>query len=139
MRVFLDASVFIWAVERPSSNSSRIVKLGFSGRIEVVVDDAVLAEVSRFFRAHRDRSFAWLYTEQIRRVAKVLTHTDCEIELAKVMGVLKSNDRFHLAATRAAKARFLVAFDEDFSRFREYRTPRQAARHLGLRVSPTEW
>ena len=139
MRVFLDASVLIWAVERPDSNSARIVGLALSGKVNAVVDEVVLSEVARFFRAQRGRSFAWLYSQQVRRVATVLTEADCVNQLEALKGRLKPSDRLHLAAARAAGARVFIALDADFSEFPEYLTPQQAAKRLGLRVSPTDW
>ena len=137
--MFLDASVFIWALERPESNSARVVRAALGGKFEAVVDEAVVAEVGHFLRAHRGRSFAWLYTEQIRRSAVVITESDCKAEFAHIGARLKRNDGLHLAATRAAGARMLVAFDSDFEPFPEYVTPRAAARRLGLGVSPSDW
>jgi len=139
VRAFLDASVLIFAIERPQSNSAKILKLALDGRIEVVVDEEVLREVARFFRGRRGRSFAWLYTEQVRRAATVLSREDCEAEFAALRGQLKEGDRLHLAATRTSGSPHLVAYDEDFRPFREYMTPKQAARRLGLTPSETEW
>lgn len=139
MRALLDASVWIIAVERPESNSSKIVNHALAGRLEVVVDETVLVEVSRFLRSRRGRSYAWLYTQQIRRVARVVSQEECETEMRRIKGGLKPGDRLHLSAARAAGAEWLVAFDEDFEPYPEYLTPRQAAKRLGIPVSPTEW
>ncbi len=139
MRAFLDASVLIFAIERPHSNCAKIVKAALGGAFAPVVDEVVLAEVARFFGSHRGRSFAWLYTEQVRRVATVVARIDCEAEFEALEGRLKEADRLHLAATRASGAAHLIAFDEDFRPFREYLTPRQAAKRLGLVPSETEW
>lgn len=139
MRAFLDASVLIFAVERPDSNSAKVVKAALDGRIEAVVDEEVLREVTRFFRGRRGRSFAWLYTQQIHRVATVVPREACEAQFAALRGQLKEGDRLHLAAARASGARYLVAFDEEFSPFREYLTPKQAVRRLGLTPGETEW
>lgn len=139
MRALLDASVWIIAVERPDSNSSKIVRHALAGRLEVVVDESVLAEVSRFLRSRHGRSFTWLYIQQIRRVARVMSQEECEIEMRRIGGRLKPADRLHLAAARAAGAEFLIGFDEDFEPYPEYLTPKRAVRRLGLAVSPTEW
>jgi predicted nucleic acid-binding protein len=53
--VFLDASVLVFAVERPRSNSARIVELALSGGVEVVVDEVVLLEVRRYLRRRASR------------------------------------------------------------------------------------
>lgn len=139
MRVFLDASVFIWAQERPECHSARIVEAALKGRLDPVVDEEVLEEVARYFRERRGRSFAWLYSQQIRRVALVLSPEDCKSELERLEGTLKAADRLHLAAARAAGASMLVAFDSDFVPFPEYRTPREAAKRLGLKAAKTDW
>ncbi|HEX9709203.1 MAG TPA: PIN domain-containing protein [Candidatus Thermoplasmatota archaeon] len=139
MRVFLDASVLISAVERPESNSATVFRHVLAGAVEAVVDEVVLVEVSGYLREHRGRSFAWLYTEQVRRVATVLAADQCAGEFEAVEGALKTADRLHLAATRASKARYLVAFDDDFTPYDEYLTPRQAVQKLGLPPAPTEW
>lgn len=139
MRAFLDASVLIFAVERPSSNSAVIVERAIAGHLEVVVDEEVLAEVGRFFRKRRGRSFAWLYAEQIRRIVRVVTREECHAEFEAIGRRLKEGDRLHLAATRAAGARYLIAYDDDFEPFDEYMTPRQAVRRLGLVPKNTEW
>lgn len=139
MRAFLDASVLIFAMERPDSNSAKVVEMALDGRLEAVVDEEVLHEVARFFRGRRGRSFAWLYTEQVRRAATVLTREDCEAEFAALRRKLKEGDRLHLAATRTSGAPHLVAYDEDFRPFREYMTPKQAVRRLGLAPRETEW
>jgi len=139
VRAFLDASVFIFAVERPTSNSAKLVKEFLAGRLEAVVDEEVLAEVGRFFRSRRGRSFAWLTTEQIRRVARVVSMDECRAEFETLKGQLKEGDRFHLAATRATKTLHLIALDEDFERFKEYLTPKEAVRRLGIVPGPSEW
>ena len=139
MRAFLDASVLIFAVERPQSNSAKIVKAALGGGFDALVDEEVLAEVARFFRGRRGRSFAWLYTEQVRRVAQVVPRDACEAEFAALRGQLKEGDRLHLAATRASRVPHLIAFDQDFRPFPEYMTPKQAVRRLGLNPSETEW
>jgi predicted nucleic acid-binding protein len=139
VRAFLDASVLIFAVERPLSNSAKIVKAALGGRIDAVVDEEILREVARFFRRRRGRSFAWLYTEQIRRVASVVMRDECKAEFTALRGQLKEGDRLHLAAARASGTPHLIAFDADFKPFHEYLTPRQAARRLGLTPSETEW
>ncbi len=42
--VFLDANVFIWAYNRPDSNSAKILNLMDEGRISVIVSEKVLEE-----------------------------------------------------------------------------------------------
>jgi predicted nucleic acid-binding protein len=139
VRAFLDASALIFAVERPRSNSAKILKAALGGGIDAFADEEVLAQVARFFRGGRGRSFAWLYTQQVRRVAQVVPRGACEAEFAALGGQLNEGDRLHLAATRASGVPHLIAFDEDFRPFREYLTPKRAVRRLGLRPTETEW
>ena len=139
MRAFLDASVLIFAIERPASNSAVVVELALAGRLQAVVDEEVLAEIARFFRKRRGRSFAWLYAEQVRRVARVVTRDECRADFDALGGQLKQSDRLHLAASRTTGTRHLIAYDEDFQPFKEYMTPRQAVRRLGRAPKETEW
>ncbi len=139
MRVFLDASCVIPAFERPESNSARIYSHALAGRVEIVVDEEVLCEVQRYFRRRAGRSFAWLVVEQLRRISHLVAAQDCAEELQALGTHLKAADRSHLAACRAAGALYLIALDEDFAPFDEYRTPREAAKLLGLPPAPSQW
>jgi predicted nucleic acid-binding protein len=139
VRVFLDASVIIWALERADSNSALLFQMALEGRIEAIVDEQVLAEVARFLRIRRGRSFAWLFTEQIRRVAKVVQAEECRGEMDELKTSIKRKDLIHAAAAKRARVTFLIALDDDFASIPEYRTPKQAVEALGLPPKVTDW
>ncbi len=68
----LGADALIRAVERPDSESARVWDHVLAGELEATVDEPTLREVERFFSDHRGRSFAWMYTSQVRRNARVV-------------------------------------------------------------------
>lgn len=138
MRAFVDSSVFIWAVERPGSNSAVLYELLLDGRLRGVIDEKVLDEVRRFYRKARGRSFAWLLTEQIRRHCTLVPEADCQTELRRLRRRIKEKDLMHLAVARHERIP-LIGLDDDFAPFREYLTPQAAVRRFGIKTQPTDW
>lgn len=108
MRVFLDASVLIRAVERPQSDSAGLLDRVLAGGVEGVVDELVLEEVERFFREKRGRHFAWQYTEQLRRNVKVVSHADSKAFEAPLSTKLAPSARLHWGAARSAEVHAVV-------------------------------
>ena len=47
--VFLDTNVFIWAYNRPASNSAKILDLMDEGIISVIVSEKVIEELKKIF------------------------------------------------------------------------------------------
>ncbi|GEM_PF-2872980 len=60
MKVFLDSSAIISALEFPDSNSALTFDLAFENKIDAVISPRVLAEVKKYFRETRGKDYASL-------------------------------------------------------------------------------
>ena len=134
-RAFLDSNVFIFAFERPRSNSRRVVDLLAAGELHGVVTDRVVREVMGYFRRRHGKDRAAQFRDLI-----LLT---CDLVLESDLGVVREfndlvgpKDAGAVAATRSLGLAFLVSTDSDFARVREHRTPRAFLAELGEATLP---
>ena len=134
-RAFLDANVFIFAFERPRSNSHEIVERLVAGDIEGVVTDRIVREVMGYFRRHYGKDLAGKFRDVILLTCNLLLEADLEIREQDRRAVGRK-DAGALAATRALGLGNLVSTDEDFSGIPEWRTPRDFLRAQGVRPRP---
>lgn len=139
MLVFLDSSVFIWAYNRPESNSAKILGLVDAGKLEAVTSEKALEETGKYFNLFYD-SRTWFSVKQHLVVsAKIIWREEISALTELLRGKIKNKDVEHLATARYAGARVIIAFDRDFLPFTEYHTPRQFIAELGLKPSETEY
>jgi len=134
-KAFLDSNVFIFAFERPKSNSHRIVGRLVSGELRGVVTDRIVREVIQYFRKYYDKDLAARHRDLILLTCDLILEQDLEIgtDLKDLVG---SKDAGALAAVRAFGVARLVSTDSDFSRAPEHRTPREFLREQGTRPDP---
>lgn len=131
----MDSNVFIFAFERPKSNSHRIVAQLVSGGLRGVVTDRIVREVMQYFRRYYDKDLAARYRDLLLLTCDLVLEQDLEIrrELEELVG---TKDVGALAAVRELGVSRLISTDSDFSRAPEHRTPRAYLREQGLRPYP---
>ena len=136
-RAFLDSNVFIFGLERPESNSRRIVELLVTGEFHGIVTDRVAREVILYFRKCYEKDLAVKFRNLILLACDLVLEEDLRIgrELVEIVG---SKDAGALAAVRALGLSRLVSTDSDFAEVPERRTPREFIREQGKRPHPGE-
>jgi len=136
-RVFLDSNVFIFGLERPTSNSRRILDLLVGGKIQGVVTDRVVREVMKYTRKHHTKDMAGKLRDLILLTCDLILEEDLRIDrrLITLVGV---KDAGALAAVRSSGLARLVSTDSDFAKIPERRTPREYLREISERQSPGE-
>jgi len=134
-KALLDSNVFIFAFERPKSNSRRIVAQLASGELRGVVTDRIVREVMRYFRRYYDKDLAARHRDLLLLTCDLVLEQDLEIsrELEHLVG---PKDAGALAAARELGVSRLVSTDSDFTRAPEHRTPREFLQERGMRPYP---
>jgi predicted nucleic acid-binding protein len=136
-KAFLDSNVFIFAFERPKSNSHRIVAQLVSGELRGVVTDRVVREVMRYFRKYYDKDLASRHRDLLLLTCDLVLEQDLRISPA-LQELVGPKDAGALAAVRQLGVSRLVSTDSDFSRVPEHRTPGDFLREQGVRPYPGE-
>ncbi|HZX20511.1 MAG TPA: PIN domain-containing protein [archaeon] len=139
MKVFLDTNVFVYGLTRPESNSRKILELAESGKIEVVVSELVQREVVRVFRRIADDEAAYNSLNYLRRIAHIIPRRKINRQMIELRGKIKEKDLENIATTRQQKLKFLVSYDKDYAGFKEYVTPKEFAKIMGLKPVATEY
>ena len=134
-RAFLDSNVFIFAFERPKSNSRRVVDRLAAGDLHGVVTDRVVREVMGYFRRRHGKDRAAQFRDFILLTCDLVVESDLEIG-RELQGFVGAKDAGAVAATRSLGLAFLVSTDSDFERVPEHRTPRAFVDELGEAPSP---
>lgn len=129
-RVFIDSNVFIFAFERPRSNSRRIIDLLVGGTLHGVVTDRVVREVIGYMRRYYGKDSAGKFRDLILLTCDLLLEEDLSIE-PELSALVGAKDAGALAAVRASGLSRLVSTDSDFAEVPEHRTPREYLRELG--------
>ncbi len=139
MKIFIDSSTFLWAYNRPESNSATIVRLLADGKLNAVISEKVVEEISHIFLSvHGHRT--WGEVEAIiKSRCAIIPRTEIEHETKKWRGKIKEKDLEHLATAKQLAVDFILAFDRDYEPFPEYITPKQFVKKLGLKPSETEY
>ncbi len=139
MKIFIDSSVFIWAYNRPESNSATIVKLLADGKLRAVISEKVVEEVSdHVLTSHGYKT--WSEVEAIiKSRCAVISRNATKGEAKKWRGKIKEKDLEHLATAKKLAVDFILALDRDYEPFPEYVTPKQFVKKLGLKPSATEY
>jgi len=137
--VFLDSNVFIWAYNRPDSNSAKILELMNEGEITVVISEKVIEELRAYFTAHFNWDVWHAVFEHVTALAKVVLREEIAEELPKLKNKINEKDLEHIASVKALGIKYLVSHDRDFKVFPEHRTPKQFVRELGLHAAETEY
>src|SRR3989338_4670014 len=139
MKVFLYTNVFVYGLTQPESNSRKILGLAESGKIKVIVSELVKREVVRVFRRIADDEAAYNALNYLRRIAHIVPRRKINRQMAELRGKIKEKDLENIATARQQKLKFLVSYDKDYTGFKEYVTPKEFAKIMGLKPVATEY
>lgn len=136
-RAFLDSNVFLFAFERPDSNSRRVVRFLADGDLDAVVTDRIVLEVLGYMRRHYSKDVGARFRDLLILSCDLVLEEDLpnQAALARLVGAA---DAGALAAVRSLGIARLVSTDSDFTGVPEWRTPRAFLRELGKRTQPGE-
>ena len=134
-RAFLDSNVFLFAFERPDSNSRRIVRLLSEGALHGVVTDRIVREVLGYMRRHYTKDVGARFRDFLLFSCELVLEDDLpnRTEFVRLVGAA---DARALAAVRTLGISRLVSTDSDSTGVPEWRTPREFLRELGKRPQP---
>lgn len=138
-RVFIDSSAFIFAKKFPQSNSAKIIELLANNAIDATISAKVAAEVYRYFKKHGEKELADKYRHFILQACRIIEKPDIEEELEKWKNQIKNKDLEHIVTVKAMQLQTLIGFDRDFKPFKEYKTPKQFLKTLGIKTGKTEY
>ncbi len=124
MRAFLDASTIIFGLEKPESNSGKIIDSIVSGGFEGVINEKVIREVKKYIRSRRGKQTAYLVESLLRKNATVVNEYLFHDLFEPLKKVIKAKDVEHLATARGMGIPIIVAYDRDFRDVEEYMIPR---------------
>jgi len=133
VRALLDSNVFLFAFERPESNSKRIVSRMVDRAFEGIVTDRVVREIIRYFRRHYDKDLASKYRDLILTSCDLVLEEDWPAGPAEV-ALVGRKDAGALAAARGRGIARIVSTDSDFKGVPEWRTPREFVLEQGWRA-----
>jgi predicted nucleic acid-binding protein len=134
-KVFLDSNVFLFAFERPESNSHRVLGILVERELLGVVTDRVVREVMGYFRRRYGKDLAGRFRDLILLTCEFVLEQDLRIpqEIVELVG---PRDAGAVAAARALGLARLVFTGQDFAGVLERRTPREFLRDLGESPRP---
>jgi predicted nucleic acid-binding protein len=136
-RVLLDSNVFIFAFERPESNSHRILGKLVAQELLGVVTDRVVREAMGYFRRHYGKNLAGQFRNLIFLTCDIVLEEDLEVPRA-LRDLVGHKDAGALAAVRTSGLARLVSTDADFEGVPEHRNPRGLLLDLGRRPAVGE-
>ena len=131
VRAFLDANVFIYAFERPESNSARIIGMLNGGEMEAVVSELAVIEVMRYFKKYHGKDLASKFRDYILQSCELVLRDEIPAAVETLHGSIKDKDLEHLATVRTLGLKYLVSYDDDFIGHEEYVTPRDFLIRMG--------
>lgn len=137
--VFLDSSVFIWAYNRPNSNSAKILDLMNEGKIRVVISEKVVKELRRYFLKFYNKDVFSEILYHITSTATIIHKEEISDGVIKLKNKINEKDIEHLATVRYLNIKCLIAYDEHFKIFEEYIIPKKFIKKLGLQTSDTDY
>lgn len=137
--MFIDTNVFVYAFEFPNSNSKLMIDLLNEGRIEVVVSERVFKEVYRYFRRFYMKGLADEFRVYIFSTCHIILSEDVHDKAIRYWGQVKDKDLEQLTTVREYGIKHLVSYDKDFEGVKEYVTPKEFVRLLGIRPRKTEY
>ncbi|MBI4214578.1 hypothetical protein HY546_01155 [archaeon] len=139
MRPFLDSSTIIFGIERKQSNSSIILDLVASGKLEAFISYKVIQEVKHYFERQHGREFALDVIAFLSQYCRVIMEEELKEEMEKWRGRIKERDLAHLATVKMLGLDALVGIDRHFEGFPEYVKPKRLIQKLGLKSFVEEY
>jgi len=137
-RLFVDSSAIIYGLECPQSNSSTLLRLIRDKKLRAATSEKALREVKAFLALKRGEKLAYCGEVFVKRNFTIIGRKEIEAEVKTFRGRIKEKDLEHLATAKKLGAR-IVALDRDYAPFKEYVTPKQLVRELGLKPRDTEY
>jgi len=138
-RVFIDTNVFIYAIEFPNSNSAKIIKLLNQGKIETIISERVLKEITRYLEKYQTMGYAKQFRRYLIDSCTIIKQNNVNTTVQKLKTQIKDKDLEQLAVVKQYAIKYLIAYDKDFENQEEYITPKQFLELLNLQVSDTEF
>ena len=139
MEVFIDSSTIIYGLEIEKSNSALILDLIVEGEIKGVISEKVVEEVRNYFKRRRGAEYSFLVVSLLLKNFKIIYRHEIEDKIREWKGKIKEKDLEHLATVKMLKLKYLVAYDRDFERFKEYSTPRQFLEKIRVKAKISEY
>lgn len=138
-RVFLDTNVFVYAFEFPNSNSRLIIDLLNEGEVEAVVSERVFKELYRYFRRFHSKGLTDEFRVYMFSTCQLILSSEVCDKTSRYRGEVKDKDLEQLITVREYGIKHLVSYDKDFEDVKEYITPREFVRQLGIEPRQTEY
>jgi len=139
MKVFLDSSVIIFGLEKPDSNSAKVLEALVSNTIDPVINEKVIQEVRKYVRKRKGKQAGYLVESFLRKHTCVVDHLQFEHLFQRLKTEIKRKDVEHLATARGMGIPIIVAFDRDFKSLKEYLQPREFIELLGEDPADTQY
>ncbi len=136
-RLYADSSVVIIGLENKESNSSIIMRLVAAGKLEAYTAEKTLEEVRNYFERRDAAREGYFAVQLIKRCFKVIGRD--EINASKWRGKIKEKDVEHLASAKKYRLQRIIAFDRDYNKFSEHRTPKEFVEELGITSKTTDY
>lgn len=139
LKVFLDTNIFIYAFEFPDSNSKKVIDLLNNGAIEAAISEGVYREIINYFKKFYGKDAASKFRIYLSEICEIIYEDEIQKEMRELEGKIKQKDLPQIASAKHLGIKYLVSFDEDFSAFEEYTTPKRFIEILNLKPKQTEY
>jgi len=139
LRALLDTNIFIYAFEIPKSNSNRIINALNQNQFEAIITESTFKEVYQHFKKQYTKKMADQYRIYLFTTCKIIFTHQLKEFFHRYTNLINDKDLEQLVATRELGIKYLVSFDKHFQDIEEYKTPKQFATILRLRVHPTDY
>jgi len=116
LKAYLDSNVFIFAKERPESNSRIILDLAEEGKIIPVVSYLTIEELREYFSRTYNRETAIneiYYLISLQRL-EIVPRDKVKQKIAQYKGVVPNKDLPHLISAITAEVDYLVTYNRHF-------------------------
>ena len=139
LTVFLDSNIFIFAFERESSNSSKIIQLLTENVFTCIVSEKVVEEIAAYFKKYYSSELSWKFKKFVFDTCRVVPRSQVVGSVEKLKGVVHKGDIEHVATARALGLRYIVSYDSDYEAIAEYITPKKFVQMLGFKEAKAEY
>lgn len=139
LKVFIDTNVFIYGFEYGQSNSAKIIELINNRKLRAIISTQVIKEVVRYFEKYHNPELASLFRKYLLQTCIVVSRERVINKMEEYKGKIKEKDLEQLAVAKKLMLKFLISYDRDFKPFKEYITPKQFIKLLGLKEYKTEF
>jgi predicted nucleic acid-binding protein len=126
-------------LEIPRCNSALLLDLVLEEKLEAVTCEKVIKEVKLYFTRRRNRNYAFLIENLIRKNFYVIGREQVMEQMQKWKGKIKEKDLEQVASVKTLGIRYLIAYDRDFEELEEYITPKRFIKSLGIKFYETEY